>query len=431
MAAQMIVGLAILVVIHEFGHFIAARAFGIRVEKFYLFFDAWGFKLFKFKYKDTEYGIGWLPFGGYVKISGMIDESMDKEAMKKPPQPWEFRSKPAWQRLIVMLAGVVMNLILGVLIFAFWLFTYEGSYLSNTQVNQDGIYAYETGRNLGFMDGDKIISIDGKEIERFKDVTNPSVLFGAEFVVERDGKSVEIIIPDTLFKKLSKERRFIDNSNFGPITIDSVLPNTIASEANLRKSDRIISINGEPANSYGFFREQMVKNKSNEINLQLIRGNDTLSKNIKTDSTALLGILIGLPYSPEEYTFGKAMKYGYQDAIMMLMVNAKGMGRVVSGKEKATESLSGPIGIANIYGGKWEWSRFWYITGLLSLILAFMNILPIPALDGGHVIFLLVEIVTRRKPSDKFLEYAQVVGMVILLALMVFVIGLDLLKHVF
>ncbi|HQQ01797.1 MAG TPA: RIP metalloprotease RseP [Bacteroidales bacterium] len=429
MVGQLILGLSILVILHELGHFLAARAFKIRVEKFYLFFDAGNFKLFSFKKGETEYGIGWLPLGGYVKISGMIDESMDKEQLKLPPQPWEFRSRPAWQRLIVMVAGVFVNLILGILIFGFTLLQYEKSYLPLSEVNKDGIYASSKGKEIGFETGDKIISINGKPIERFKDAQSVDVLFGSTFEVERNGKIVSVEIPEDFYRSEASSRgvRFIEPLNF-PFRIDSVIPALPAANAGLAKSDKMLKIDSIEIKSYGQFKELISTSAGRELTIQVLRGNDTLQKQLTVDSSGIIGILASIPYTQTPYDFGKALSYGYKDAMDMLSANIKGLGKIISGEEKASESLQGPIGIAQIYGSQWIWAKFWYITGLLSLILAFMNILPIPALDGGHVLFLLIEIVTRRKPSDKVLEYAQMAGMIILLGIMVFAIGNDIMR---
>lgn len=429
MTAQLILGLSILVVLHELGHYLAARAFGIRVEKFFLFFDAWGFKLFSFKKGETEYGIGWLPLGGYVKIAGMIDESLDKEQLKKPAQPWEFRAKPAWQRLIVMIGGVTVNLILGILLFAFILLKYEKEYLPLSEVNKDGIYASETGQEAGFRTGDRILRIDGSEVPRFKDVQSMRNLFGSTITVEREGQQLDILIPDDFYKTgVSPSRnRFVEALNFVP-TVDSVLPEMPAAIAGVMKGDRILKVDSTLVSSYGQFKDLIGSKAGQTISLTVLRGSDTTLMNLSLDSTGYVGITARIPYEPKAYSLGSAIVYGYSDAIDMLVINVKGLGKVFSGKEKATDSIQGPIGIAQIYGSQWVWSKFWFITALLSLILAFMNILPIPALDGGHVVFLFYEIIARRKPSDKFMENAQIVGMVILLGIMLFAVGNDLFK---
>lgn len=429
MVAQLILGISILVILHEFGHFIVARAFGIKVEKFYLFFDAWGVKLFKFKKGDTEYGIGWLPLGGYVKIAGMIDESMDKEAMKKPPKSWEFRSKPAWQRLLVMVSGVIMNLILGIIIFSVILLHFEKKYLPNDQIT-DGIYAYEIGRSIGFQSGDKILTIDGKPFERFKDIHSTKVMMGVNITVDRNGSEVNIEIPDTLYRTITKSQRsfIVEPLNF-PFVIDSIIPNSNAEKAGIKIGDKVLTFDGTTILSWGHFNEAALTNRGKTLPIEFKRNRDTILLNVEIDSVNGIGVgQSDWPYEYTDYTFSSAFKYGYIDAIEILVANVKGFGKILSGKEKVSESVAGPIRIAQIYGSKWLWHRFWVITGLLSLVLAFMNILPIPALDGGHVIFLTIETVTRKKFSDKFMERVQIVGMVILLTLMVLVIGNDIFR---
>ncbi|MEI6122411.1 MAG: RIP metalloprotease RseP [Bacteroidota bacterium] len=429
MIAQLILGLSILVFIHELGHYLAARAFKIRVEKFYLFFDAWKFKIFKFKKGDTEYGIGWLPLGGYVKISGMIDESMDKKQMKLPPQPWEFRSKPAWKRLIVMLAGVFMNLILGMVIFTGVILHYEKEYLPTDQLNT-GIYAYPAGREIGFQTGDKIMAVNGEKIERFKDVTTANVLMGSTITIDRNGKSMAITVPDTLYRIYNKKIRdfFIDAHNF-PCLIDSVIPEMAAEKAQLKKNDKVLRLDTFNITSYGSFREIVWNLKGKTLPMRVLRNKDTLQLSMKIDSTGLVGVFCKMPYQTKKYSIASGVKYGISDALGNLWANIRGLGKIFVGKESASESIQGPIGIMKIYGGIWDWHRFWLITGLISVVLAFMNVLPIPALDGGHVIFTTWELITGRKLSQKFLERSQVVGMVILIALMVFAIFNDVWKH--
>jgi len=436
MAAQLITALAILVTLHELGHFLAARAFGIKVEKFYLFFDAWGFKLFSIKKGETEYGIGWLPLGGYVKIAGMIDESMDKEAMKLPPQPWEFRSKPAWQRLIVMIGGVTMNVILGIGIYTFLLMHYDKNYLPNENI-KDGIYAYELGRDAGFVTGDKVIAIDGKSFERFEDLLSTRIMFGATVTVIRDGKKVDINIPEDFYKKIIKagHGHFISPMQASFI-LDSVPVDHAEGKAGLIKKDKIVAINNQKIFNGGQFKEYVMMNAGKEIELTVLRNNEELKFKVQVDADSTIGVYHS--YSPDykefypykNYTIFSSIKYGTSDAIEAMVSNIKGLKQIFTGKEKATDSMQGPIGIATIYGGVWIWRKFWSLTALLSMVLAFMNILPIPALDGGHVIFLLAEMVTRRKFSDNFMEKVQLVGMVILITLMVFIFGNDIWKHI-
>ena len=433
MAAQLILGLSILVTLHELGHYLAARAFGIKVEKFYLFFDAWGFKFFSIKRGDTEYGIGWLPLGGYVKIAGMIDESMDKEALKLPPQPWEFRSKPAWQRLIVMIAGVTMNVLLGIAIYTMSLLKYDKDYLANEDIT-DGIYAFDLGKEVGLQNNDRIIAIDGKPVVRFEDVLSSRVLFGTDLTVERNGKEIQVIVPTDFYRSTIK----VGRGNFvGPyqanLKIDSIIPGLPAEAAGLQKNDHIIRLNGERIFSSEKFKKTIGENKGKPISLQILRGSDSLLIQPVVNDSGLIGLVNYSDfgnYTLTKYTVGNALGFGSSDAFEAITMNLKGLKQIFVGKEKASDSLQGPIGIATIYGGVWDWHRFWNITGLLSMILAFMNILPIPALDGGHVLFLIIESVTRKKFSDKFMERAQVAGMIILLSLMVFTIGNDIWKHI-
>jgi regulator of sigma E protease len=434
MAAQLITALAILVTLHELGHFLAARAFGIKVEKFYLFFDAWGFKLFSIKRGETEYGIGWIPLGGYVKIAGMIDESMDKEAMKLPPQPWEFRSKPVWQRLIVMVAGVTANVILGIGLFSFILLHYDKDYLPNENV-KDGIYAYELGRDAGFKTGDKVIAIDGKSFERFDDLLTTRLMFGADVTVLRDGQKVEVIIPEDFYKQVIKSGHghFISPMQ-APFVLDSIYRN--AEKAGLKKGDKIIAVNDEKISNQGLFTEIIRTNAGKEIEMTIVRNKEQMKLKAQVDADSIIGIASHSSfdfkdfYTYKNYNLFSSIKYGISDAVEAMVSNIKGLKQVFTGKEKATDSMQGPIGIATIYGGIWIWKKFWSLTALLSMVLAFMNILPIPALDGGHVMFLLIEMVTRRKFSDAFMEKVQIFGMVILLTLMAFIFGNDIWKHI-
>ena len=438
MAAQLILGLSILVTLHELGHFLAARAFGIKVEKFYLFFDAWGVKLFKFKKGDTEYGIGWLPLGGYVKIAGMIDESMDTEQLASEPQPWEFRAKPAWQRLIVMIAGVTMNVILGILIFSFTLLHYKKDYLPNDQVVKgEGIYVYKLGRDIGLENGDKIIAINGTEFERFDDLLSTRVIFGSTLTVVRNDQTMEVTVPDNFYREINQAGR-LNFIGLGYLNYDvlSVTPGDPAEKAGLKTGDKITAVEGNPILDSDALKNALEKAKGKTVTLNVKRGSETLTLTPEVKAAGTIGVgynpsfETNPDYKPKPYTVGSALKFGTSDAVEALVSNAKGLSKIFTGKEKASDSVQGPIGIAQIYGGVWDWSRFWAITGLLSMVLAFMNMLPIPALDGGHVIFLAIESISRRKLSDKFMERAQVVGMVLLLALMAFAIGNDVWKHI-
>lgn len=429
MTFQLILGLSILVFLHELGHYLAARMFGIKVEKFFLFFDIGKYKIFSIKIGDTEYGIGLLPFGGYVKIAGMIDESLDREQLKLPPQPWEFRSKAAWKRLIVMLAGVIMNVITGIVIFTAVILTWEKQYIP-VSVIKDGIYAYKNGRDLGFMTGDKIIAVNGKQIERSKDAMSVSIMLGSTITIERKGRTKEINIPESYYKVLKKSGFFplYGYENF-PFTVGFVPPGLNAAKAGIKKGDKFNKLNDTIITTYGQFREILINNKSKTIKAEILRDTAIITSNLAIDENGKIGIGIPEYYlNTKKYSFFSAVKYGVNDAMELLTSNLKGFKKIFKGEEKAKDALQGPIGIAKIYGGVWDWAKFWFITGLLSILLAFMNILPIPALDGGHAFFLLIEIVTGKKFSDKFMERVQIAGMVILFALMAFVIGNDILK---
>jgi len=481
MVAQLILGLALLVFVHEAGHFSAARIFKIRVPKFYLFFNPgisivrckrvngrWRVKFFAKNLADTEieydengkpvlddkgkpkrklvdvdtltdedwrkypqnteYGIGWLPLGGYCQISGMIDETQTISNMPTEPQNWEYRSKPAWQRLIVILGGVIVNVIVGVLLFALVIGKYEKVYLPNDAIT-DGIYAYQSARDMGFRSGDKIVSIDGKTHERSNDVVrNPKIFFGAIVQVERDGKEMDIVVGEEAYHILKNKKDFIDISNF-PVILDSMVKDGAAYSAGMQKGDRILSINDTfEVSSYGVLIENRHHFANQRVLVTYMRDDDTSSVEMLLDSNGRFGIFPFMPYQSKPYTFSQTIKYGWVDAMNSLLLNIKGLGKIISGKENARESLSGPIGIAQIYGSVWNWGRFWYITGLLSIILAFMNVLPIPGLDGGHAIFALVEMLTGKKVSDKVLQSAQTIGMIILLLLMAFIIGNDIFK---
>lgn len=426
MAGQLILALSLLVLIHEFGHYITARMFGIRVTKFFIFFDPW-FKIWSKKIGDTEFGIGWLPLGGYVKIAGMIDESLDTKQLKEEPKDWEFRSKPAWQRLIVMIGGVVMNVIAAVVILTMSHLVFTKSYLPVENVHE-GIYAYPYARYLGFESGDKVIAIDGKPTIRYEDVFSTKLYFAEIITVDRNGEKIDLEMTDTLYSFLKNGGDFIALENFA-FTVDSLVEGMAADKAGMMKGSKILSIENQPVKSFGKLREILSFNKGKELKFVVDSKLSVDTLLIQVDSLGKIGIYPSLPsFEFKNYSFLTAMKYGWSDAFESLHANIKGFGLIFSGKEKAKDNLQGPIGIAKVYGGVWDWSKFWKLTGIISMILAFVNILPIPALDGGHALFLTIEAVTRRKLSDKFMEVVQIIGMIILLALMVFVIGNDIIN---
>jgi len=434
MAGQLLLGLSILIVLHELGHFLAARAFGIKVEKFYLFFDAWGVKLFKFNYKGCEYGIGWLPLGGYVKIAGMIDESMDTEQLKGEPQPWEFRSKPAWQRLIVMLAGIFVNIILG--IFIFWMLTlrYGETFIPNDKL-VDGLAPGIIGKQVGLQAGDLITAIDGEKVVRFEDIRSPKVLLGnTKLSVLRDGHPVDLIIPGDILNEISDLG--IDEFVIPRIRvthIELVEKGGAAEQAGLQVGDSLVAINEQPIVFWDQMSDALLASKNKDAQIVFARAGKLDTLQAKINPEGKLGIGAGrdisrIPQEQLKYGFLEALPIGASKAWGSLTDNAKALGKVVTGQVKANKALSGPVGIARMFGAEVDWVKFWSLVGLLSMALALMNILPIPALDGGHALFLLIEMVKGKPLSDKFMERAQIVGFVIIVALMIFALGNDIMK---
>ncbi|AFD06056.1 RIP metalloprotease RseP [Solitalea canadensis] len=431
MAAQLLAGLSILIVLHELGHYLAARAFGIKVEKFYLFFDAWGVKLFSFKKGDTEYGIGWLPLGGYVKIAGMIDESMDVEAMKQPAQPWEFRSKPAWQRLIVMLGGVFVNVVVGVFIFWMLTFKFGESYLPNSEVKY-GIEARELGKEIGLKTGDKITGVNGKSLERFDDLYSPNVLFGnVNLNVNREGKDTLIHVPSDFIEKISDEGKTAFVVPRLTFEVGEVQSGSNADKAGLKTGDKIVAVDSLKVTYFDELRTALDTNKNKKIKIKVDRNNTEvyLTANVEKDGT--IGFspkTVGMNFKTDQFSFAQALPVGAEKAKQTLVDQAKGFGKIFKGDVDPRKAVQGPIGMAKIYGGTFQWEKFWTLTGLISLVLAFMNLLPIPALDGGHAVFLIIEMIKGKPLSDKFMERAQVVGFVILIGLMIFAFGNDISK---
>ncbi|MBQ8531092.1 MAG: RIP metalloprotease RseP [Parabacteroides sp.] len=432
-ALQLILSLSILVLIHEFGHFIFARIFKVRVEKFYLFFDPW-FSLFKFKPKnsETEYGVGWLPLGGYCKISGMIDESMDKEAMAQPPKPYEFRSKPAGQRLMIMIGGVLFNFLLALLIYSMLLFKDGDTYLPLKNIKA-GMEFSETFLNVGFRDGDILLRADEVELERFGEDCFRSVLNAKTVTVLRDGVETEITIPEDMAQRVMRDKKGFANIRY-PMVVHEVNPGSPASVAGLQPNDSIVSINGVVTPTFFEVAEQLDQNKDRDVTVGLYRAGISQTVILHTDTVGLMGVYTKTPFQvyptvTREYSFLEAFPAGIMLGVNTLKGYVSDM-KYVFTKEGAS-SLGGFGTIANLFPEVWDWSYFWKMTAFLSIMLAFMNILPIPALDGGHVMFLLYEVITRRKPSDKFLEYAQVAGMIILFALLIYANGNDLVRLLF
>ena len=429
---QFVLSLSIIVIVHEFGHFLFARLFKTRVEKFYLFFDA-RFSVFKFRRGDTEYGVGWLPLGGYVKISGMIDESMDKEQMKQPPQPWEFRSKPAWQRLLIMVGGVFFNFILALILYVTVLFTWGETYLPTDNV-KFGIVTDSVGYEMGLRDGDKIVSVDNNHIEDFFEII-PDIILNERKVltVERDGKLVDIELKREFIPLIIKgQGRIEPRMPFGPFVVSDYQKISPAKEAGIMIGDQLVGIDGKSFEYYDQYQAYLKDKVVTPIIVDLLRNGDTMGIALTKTENGMIGIVQNLPnhfeFKTVRYSLAQSFPAGIAKGFKTLKDYLKQFRVIFSKETKAYESLGGFITIGSIFPGEWNWQSFWNLTAFLSIILAIMNILPIPALDGGHVMFLLVEVITGRKPSDKFLEYAQIAGMILLLALLLFANGNDIIR---
>jgi regulator of sigma E protease len=439
--AQLLLSLSILVILHEFGHYITARWFGCRVEKFFLFFDPW-FALVKKKVGDTVYGIGWLPLGGYVKISGMIDESMDKEAMKQPPKEWEFRSKPAWQRLIVMLGGIIMNVLVAFVIYAFVLMIWGEKKVPASSMKYGVHIGDSTLMKIGFKDGDKILGVDGKpvyDLTRFK----KKLITGKQVQIERDGRETNIDLPEDFIGQLIENKNQKRNG-FVEVRMPALiydLPDTsVAYKAGIRKNDLIVGIDSNRVQFYDEMYSQLQKSKGNNILLTVNRNGKDTSVNTKVlideDGEGILGVRLysglkqmdslgWLRLEVTKYGFFSAFPAGVKTTFNELGDYVQQFKMILNPSTGGYKGLGGFKAIGSIFSPSWSWEWFWRMTAMLSVILAFMNLLPIPALDGGHVMFTLYEIITRRKPNQKFLEYAQVAGMILLLMLMLYANGND------
>jgi len=431
-AAQFFMSLSFLIVLHELGHFIPAKLFNTRVEKFYLFFDPY-FSLLKKKIGETEYGIGWLPLGGYVKISGMIDESMDTEHLNAEPQPWEFRSKPAWQRLIIMVGGVAVNVLLAMVIYAMILFTWGDDYLKTENLKY-GIECSDLAKEIGFQNGDKILTIDGVYYENFSDIPEAILISGAsQVLVDRNGETVTISIPSNLIERFieKNESRFIGMA--WPYIAQKFDDGSVAEAAGVLAGDQLIAINGKEVLYFSEYVKILPSLVGQEIQLSVLRGLDTLNYDVMLGETGKIGVYYVPPtelisFDHRDYGFFESFPAGTSMAIDKLDSYVKQMKLIFNPETGAWKGLGGFISIGKQYSPEWDWYSFWNFTAFLSIILAFMNILPIPALDGGHVMFLLGEMITGRKPSDKLLEYAQVTGFFILIALLLLANGNDIIK---
>jgi regulator of sigma E protease len=446
---QLVLSLSILIVLHELGHFLPAKWFKTKVEKFYLFFDPW-FELFKKKVGETEYGIGWLPLGGYVKIAGMVDESFDTEQMKEPPQPWEFRSKPAWQRLIIMIGGVTVNFVLGFFIYSMMFWTWGDKYLPTENITW-GVQPDSIGQVIGIQPGDLVVAVDTYQLKRY----NPGlakthiVIDGArKLTVQRNGQPVELTISPEVaeFLSLNKNKDVMLYSLRQPFTVGHMQETckgilfwkkcepAPAEKAGIQLGDRIIGLNGNPTPYFGDFFNgvKALPKGEKDIQVQLLRGADTMNLAVHTNAdgkilaSPIMDLSKTFEMKTEDFSLFQSFPKGWKKMSAFLGSQWKAYGKMFSGEIKVTESLGSFISIGGMFSSEWDWYSFWNLTAMLSLVLAFINLLPIPALDGGHVMFLLFEVLTGKKPSDKFMEIATMVGFVLLISLMVFALGLDI-----
>ncbi len=434
--AQLLLSLSILVVLHELGHFIPAKAFKTRVEKFYLFFDV-KFSLFKKKIGETVYGIGWLPLGGYVKISGMIDESMDTEQMAKEPQPWEFRSKPAWQRLIIMLGGVTVNFLLAIVLFIIMLAVWGTNYTTKDSAKY-GYGVSKTLENYGLQQGDKIISINGEAVEDLTIDINKYLMFRdvATITVEHPGGAVETVkLPENIGSQLFEAGDLPALTPRYPFQLDSIVPDSPADKAGLQLEDAIIAINNQPVNYFSDFAYGVKNKKEGAADVTVLRGADSLNLKITPDEKGLIGIVTTatdtdyIKYKERTYTLAESVTGGFNQAYWEIKDYLSQFKYIFT--KKGAKGIGGFAAIGNMFPPVWNWQAFWYLTAFLSIMLGVLNLLPIPALDGGHVMFLLYEMISGRKPGDKFMEYAQMVGFFILIGLVLFANGNDIYKAIF
>ena len=432
--AQIIFILSVLVILHEFGHYIAAKIFKVRVEKFYLFMDA-GFSLVKKKIGETEWGIGWLPIGGYVKLSGMIDESMDTEQMKQPAQPWEFRSKPAWQRLIIMLGGIIVNIILAITIYTIMFSTVGQKYIATDVVQKNGLSFSQVGKDVGFKNGDKIVSVDGELVQNKFNRLIIDVLLSDKLIVNRDGQNKEITLSDEdKAKILGAEGKNFMASRIEGFKIDSILPKSGAFNAGLKVNDQIISVDNKEFKYFDEFSE-LISNKPNDsIALKVQRENQIVNLKAKLDKNSKLGFLPGLSLTTNKEKFEVVSKLSFSSALPqamkesweLLVYNVKQFKLILKPKTQAYKQVKSPIGIARMLPDEWNWEFIWSFTALFSIGLAFMNLLPIPGLDGGHALFTIVEMITGKTLNEKTAGYVQTFGMIILLTLMALTFGKDI-----
>lgn len=432
MIGQLLLGLSLLVGLHEFGHFFFAKLFKIRVDKFYIFFDflfplpnVANFALFKKKVGGTEYGIGWFPLGGYVQIHGMVDETQDAEALAGPPQPDEFRAKPAWQRLLVMLGGIIMNVITGIVIFAALTFKYGEEYLPASEVRY-GVVPNQLGKRIGFQTGDKVVKINGRPFQNFDEVTtSPETLLNPEsyFTVERNGQLLDLKLPPRFMDLMADNGDSMFVQPRLPFTVKDVVSGTPAAAAGIKAGDKITQVGTLPVQFYHELQRNLARYKGQKVPVRVQRGPEqlTLQATVTKDGTLGVHPKFDLRFDTRSFSLGQSIPKGVEKAFGVVAMQAKALWQIVTLKASGA-NLGGPVEIAQQYGGQLDWLKFWSLTGMLSMVLALMNLLPVPALDGGHVVFLLYEMILRRKPSDAFMEGAQRVGTFLILSLMVYVI---------
>lgn len=439
MVAQLLLSLSILVFIHELGHFLAAKMFKTRVDKFYLFFDfmfplpnVLNFALFKKKIGETEYGLGWFPLGGYVSIAGMVDETTDKDSLSAEPQPWEYRSKKGWQKMIIILGGIIFNLVFAMMIYTVLLFFVEKQYLPASSLKDGGVLVSEKAKELGFKDGDVILTVNGQEPVRFEDLLPISVLFGGEYKVSRmeNGVATEKIIkiPSNFYKKFSKDM-------FAPfyhnVKVNSIVAGSNAEKGGLKTNDLVYIAKGVKITYFDQFKRVLDSSKGQQIQITVLRENEDKVLNVQVDSNGKLGFVPGYKlledkYKMQQYGFFESMKYGTNECVKLFTMQAISISKMVTREMDFKENVGGPIAMAKGFGVEWDWYRFWLFTAMISVGLAFMNLLPIPALDGGHAVVILIEMITGKPVNEKVLQFLQNVGTIIILGLMVFVFYNDL-----
>lgn len=447
--SQFLLSLTLLVFLHELGHFIPAKLFKVRVSKFYVFFDflfplpkVLNFSLLKKKVGDTEYGIGWFPLGGYVQIDGMVDESMDIEKLNEPPQPWEFRAKPAWQRLIIMIGGVTVNIVLAMMIYSGMLMAWGKQYLPMQNATNGVMITDTLAYDLGIQDGDKILSVNRQPIEDFNSFTRVLLIEDAKTIeINRNGQDTALAVPSDFVSKVISERSRSKSlqliSPRFPVEVEKLVSGSNAEKAGIEKGDRIVGVNETSTIFYDELTKALAENKEKEVQLQVVRDGKNITLPVKVNEEGKIGFApntaIDKYYEVTtiQYGFFSAIPAGIELAVKTLDNYIKQLKLLFTGKAKVSESLGGFATMANAFDSEWNWYSFWNMTALISIILAFMNILPIPALDGGHVMFLIYEMIFRKPPPLKFMEYAQMFGMAILLGLMLYANGLDVFRGFF